>query len=189
MSKIVKRFQKMMYVCMGMSAIDIIIGILFIACTSFATKVNAVILGAMILIHGIFYIIKYIYDGLGIKIFAVNLITGVAAIILGLFTMFNPFDTLSFIGILFALWLIIVACEKLYFAYNLRKKQDEIFPLITFIGILMIVMGLLTALNPFKTFMLITRLIGIFLICSGLFDMMSFMLFRKRAKVLLEIFK
>lgn len=189
MDKVIKRFKKLMLISEGINIFDIIVGLLFIICTSFSSKINAVILGALILIHGLFYIIRYIYDGLGVKVFSVNLITGVAAIILGLFTMFNPFDTLSFIGILCGIWLIILAGEKIFYAFKLKKEQDEIFPLVTFISILLIVMGFLVSFNPFSSFMLITRLIGIFLICSGLFEMMACSLFNKRAKVLLNIFK
>ena len=69
------------------------------------------------------------------------------------------------------------------------KKQEDIFPLVTFIGILSFVMGLLVLFNPFEMFMLITRLIGLFMICSGLFEIMTCMLFRKRAKYILDMFK
>lgn len=68
------------------------------------------------------------------------------------------------------------------------KAQEDIYPLTSFIAILMIVMGVLAAINPFKTFMLITRLIGLFLICSGVFDAMINMLFRQRAKNIMKIF-
>ena len=69
------------------------------------------------------------------------------------------------------------------------KKQEDIFPLVTFIAILSFVMGLLVLFNPFEMFMLITRLIGLFMICSGLFEIMTCMLFRKRAKYILDMFK
>lgn len=189
MKKIVKRFEKMMLVSMGVNVLDILIGILFILVTSLATKINVLILGALILVHGIFYVIRYLYDGFGIKVFAVDLIIGVAAIILGVFTMFNPFDALSSIGILFGIWLAFLGIENMCFAYKFFRKQEEIYPLVTFIALLVILMGILVAFNPFETFMLITRLIGIFLICSGLFGIMRCNLFKRRAQAILEIFK
>ena len=57
------------------------------------------------------------------------------------------------------------------------------------VTILTVLMGVLVSFNPFKSFMLITRLTGLFLIASGLFDILSSMLFRKRAKVILQIIK
>ena len=67
--------------------------------------------------------------------------------------------------------------------------QESIYPLTLFIGLLMIIMGIITLINPFKGFMLVTKLIGIFLICSGLLDAMVCNLFRQRAKNILHIFE
>lgn len=189
MNKIIKRFEKLMISSVLIAVLDIIVGIVFIQFTDLSTKMNVLILGSLVLIHGIFYIIKYIYDGLGNRMFAIDLIAGVASVILGLFIIFNPFDALKVLGIFACIWLCINGLEKIYFGYKFMKVNEDIYPLTSFIGILMIVMGILLAFNPFKLFMLITRLVGLFLICSGLFDTMACMLFRKRAKYILDIFK
>lgn len=189
MSKITKRFEKMMLISLGVALLDIIVGILFIVCDSFSTSLNMVILGATILIHGLFYIIRYLYDGFGKKVFAVDLIVGVASVVLGLFTIFNPFDPLTLLGVLFCLWLVISGAEKLYYGILFMKKQEDIYPLVTFISVLFFVMGILAIINPFKLFMVISRLVGLFIICGGLFEILICMLFRKRAKYILDMFK
>lgn len=189
MRKITNRFEKMMLISMGVSLIDVIVGMLFIICTSFSTRVNMVILGSTILVHGLFYVIRYLYDGLGKKVFSVDLIAGVASIILGVFTIFNTFDPLSVLGILFCIWLFISGGEKLYYGILFYKKQEDIYPLVTFISILFFVMAVLSVLNPFKLFMVISRLVGLFIICSGLFDVLTCMLFRKRSSYILSMFK
>ena len=61
--------------------------------------------------------------------------------------------------------------------------------LVGFISILMIIMGIVVLINPFSSFMLITKLIGIFTVCYGLFEAMYISLFKKRAKNLLKIFE
>lgn len=188
MDKIVKRFENLMFSSLIMALLDVVVGVIFLVFTDFTAKVNIVILGSLILVHGLFYLIRYIYDGLGNKFFAVDLIMGVAAIILGLFTIFNPFDALKVMGILFCVWLVVNGIEKLFYGYKFLKNQEDIYPLTCFIAILMIVMGVLSAINPFKTFVLITRLVGIFVVCSGLFDAMICLLFRKRAKNILKMF-
>lgn len=189
MNKVTKRFKSLMLVSFGVALLDIFIGIMFMAFTEFSTKVNMTILGSTVVVHALFFLIRYIYDGLGKKVFAIDLIAGVASLILGLFTIFNPFGALDIIGVLFCIWLLIVGAEKLYFGIKFMKKQEDIFPLVTFIAILSFVMGLLVLFNPFEMFMLITRLIGLFMICSGLFEIMTCMLFRKRAKYILDMFK
>lgn len=189
MKKVIDRFRKLMLCSFLTSILDIIVGILFILYTDVSTKICVVVLGAVILVHGLFYIIRYIYDGLGTKFFAIDLIVGVAAIILGLFTIFSPLNALKFMGVYFCGWLLVSGVEKLYYGYKFMKANEDIYPLVTFIGILTVLMGVLVSFNPFKSFMLITRLTGLFLIASGLFDILSSMLFRKRAKVILQIIK
>ncbi len=189
MKKIINKFKKLMLISMSVNVLDIAIGLLFILVTELATKTNVLILGALVLVHGIFCIIRYLYDGLGVKVFAADLVLGVASVILGIFTMLNPFNALKSLGILFGIWLLMLGLELVYYAYRFFKKEEEIYPLIAIISLLIIVMGVLAMFNPFQTFMLITRLVGLFLICSGAFGIMVSNLFKRRAKEILEIFK
>ncbi len=190
MSKITKRLEKMMLVSLGVGLLDVIVGLIFILCTSLSTSINVVILGATILVHGLFYIVRYVYDGLGKKVFAVDLIAGVAAVILGVFTIFFNFsDALVALGPVFFAWLLITGLEKIYYGVVFMKKQEDIYPLVSFISILFFIMGIVALINPFETFMVITRLVGLFIICAGLLEVIVCMLFRKRAKYILQMFK
>ena len=188
MNKVVKRFENMMLGSLVMSLIDVAVGLLFILYTDFTTKMNMIIVGSFIILHGLFYLVRYFYDGLGNKFFSFELIFGVAAVILGVFTVFNPMDALKTIGVLFGIWLCISAIDKLYYGIKFITAHEEIFPLVTFLAILLLIMGVLTIFNPFKAFTLITRLIGLFMIASGLFDAVTWMLFRRRAKQLMKLF-
>ncbi len=189
MGKIVKRFNGLMLSSIIFSLIDIIIGFFLFKYTDFSMKVNMVILGSLIVIHGLHFITRYVYDGLGNSFFAIDLIVGVIAVIVGVFTVFNPFRAIEVIGLFGAIWFFINAIEKCYYGVKFMKAQEEIYPLIMFMMILTVIMGALCLFNPFKAFMLISRLIGLFLIVSGVFDVMETFLFRKRANEILRLFK
>lgn len=189
MTNVAKRFKKLMLASLGVAILDIMIGILFVAYTSFSIDMNVVILGALFLVHGLFYLIRYIYDGLGKKVFAVDLIAAVATLILGGFTLLSNFDASDIIGVVFCVWLVIAGAQKLYFGIKLLKKQDVIYPLITFMSVLFFVMGIVVLINPFKSFMLVTRLIGIFMACTGVFEVMTCTLFKRRTNSILDMFK
>lgn len=189
MDKITKRFNKMMIISLIMPLTDIIIGILFIKFPALAVEVNVKILAGLIVIHGLYFLIRYLYDGLGNKCFAVDLIMSVATIILGVFTFYNPFKATKALGPLFCVWLCLNGLEKVYYSYSFMRKQESFFPLTLFIGIIMIIMGIIACINPFKSFMIITKLVGLFLICSALLEAMICNLFRQKAKKILEIFK
>lgn len=189
MDKVSKRFKKMMDISSVVSLAGVILGILMLVFPDTSTKIFMVCLGALMIFEGIFAIIKYLYDGLGSRIFASELITGVASVILGVFTIFNPFTPLEIIGILVGIWLIIMGLDKFYYGVRFAKVSEEISPLVFVLSILIILMGILTMFNPFKAFMLITRLIGLFVICEGLFEVMICRLYRKRGLDIIKIFE
>ncbi len=188
MDIIEKRFNRLLFASMAICFFDFIVGISLFMFTNLASKVCVVLMGSLILIHGIFYFIRYIYDGLGSRFFAFDLIVGVAATILGLFCIFNPFDAISVIGIFFGIWMFITGAEKIYYGVRFYKNGDSITLLTLFIAGMLMIMGLLSVFNPFKLFMLITRLIGLFMICYGLLEIMINHLYYRRGKELLKMF-
>ena len=56
-------------------------------------------------------------------------------------------------------------------------------------SVLFFVMGIVVLINPFKSFMLVTRLIGIFMVCTGVFEVMTCTLFKRRTNSILDMFK
>lgn len=189
MDTVTNRFNKITNISILTYILDIIVGIFLITSAQMATKIGIVLLGSLILVKGLYSIIKYLYDGLGTRIFASELIIGVIGIILGVFTIFNPFDILTSMGILTGIWIIINGLNKLYYSIVFMKSNEEIYPLITFISILYIVMGVTIIINPFNSFILITKLAGYFIVTSALLDIISCLLLKKRFKNIFKLFK
>ena len=187
--KVKIRFEKLMLSSVGMVVLDVLVGLLLLNYKSFSVKTTSIIVGSLLVLHGLFFMIRYLYDGLGENVFAVDLISSVASIILGVFAMFNIFDKVKAIGIIYGIFLVIAAIELGYFGLKFRNKQEEIYPLICFISILYIVMAVFVIVNPFKRFMLDYRLVGLFLTCYGLLSGLAVRLFYKRSEQVLDIFK
>lgn len=194
MNKVNKRMQNLMLGSLAFAVIDVVAGLAFILGEKFKLPSNVVILSALILVNSLFYLIRYLYDGLGKKVFAFDLIVGIFGLILGGFTyMYLMTETsatiLKMLGPILGIWFIAIAIEKLYFGVKLADAHEETSPLICFIGSLIFIMGILVIVNPFSSFMLITRLMGLFILCTGLLDGMTSSLFKKRSKEILKIFK
>ncbi len=189
MNKVTERFKKMMFASMGIFALDILVGIVFFMFDTFSDRVCAVILGALLLVHGLFYLLRYVYDGLGKNVFAMDLIFGVCTVILGLFTMFTPEQLVSSYLMLYGIGLCARGLEMLSYGIVFMKKHEETFPLITLTSILVIVMGVVAILNPFSQFVLTLRLVSYFSIATGLFGVMYSNLFRKRTRAILDMYK
>ena len=188
MKKQANRFKKILNYSFLLEIVDVVVALLLIFYTSFSIKICAVIMGALLVVHGLFSLIKFFYDGLASRVFGLDLAVGVSGIILGLFMMFNSFKTLSFLGSLFAVWLILIGLHRLFYGIKLIKIDDEIYPLICMIGILIVIMGCIVLFNPFETFMLVTKLIGIFTLVNTALEIMTIRLYKKRSEVLLDLF-
>jgi uncharacterized membrane protein HdeD (DUF308 family) len=189
MNKASKKFQNLMLISLVMVVVDILVGVLLMNYFDFTEKIFSIIIGSVILLHGLFYAIRYLYDGLGKKVFTVDIISAVVCVIIGLLQIFGPFTSYANIGLFYGIHLIAVALEKGYFGHIFFTKKDETFPLVFFISILLIVMAIFVIINPFERFMLSTKLTGMFMICSGLLDALVCVLFRNRAAEILKLFK
>lgn len=188
MDRVLKKFNQMLTISTIMVIFDIIVGCFLFFEASFVDKVNVVLLGCLLLIHGLFNLIRYFYNRLESKFFLTNLVPSIVGIVAGLFSIFNPVGTIKIVGILFSIWMIIYGLERFYYAFRLMKGKDEIFPLILFIAILFVVMGFLILFNPFAAFMLVTKLIGLFILLSSILDIMTYSLYKKRNKEILKLF-
>ena len=189
MGKVAMRFRKMMFSSMGIFLLDIIIGVLFFVYEDFSADIYSVIVGAGLLVHGLFYLIRYIYDGLGKKIFALDVIFGGVAIIWGLFMMFAPAELLSSYLMLYGIGLCVIGLEMLSYGIVFMKKHEETYPLLTLTALLVIIMGILAILNPFKQFVLTLRIISYFSLVTGAFGCSYSNLFKKRTKAILGMYK
>ena len=189
MNKIVDRFNKLLNVSLLFVILDVVLGIILLKYTEASFKVIMVLLGCFILVNGLFSLIRYFYDGLANKVFKPDLVNGIAGVLFGLYAMFSPSNTLKAIGIVFALWILVIGLVKCYYTYKLMKNDDEIYPLLAFIALLDIIMGIVTLINPFKSFMIISKAVAIFVICYSLVEGVYLSLVKKRSQQILKMFE
>lgn len=189
MDKVIKKFNQMLTISTIMVLFDLIVGVFLFFEASFVNKVNMVMIGCLLVVHGIFQFMRYFYEGTDFKFFFTNLITSIVSVVVGLFSIFNPVGTIKMVGVLFGIWMVIYGGERLYYGIRLMKSKDEIFPLILIISLLFILMGILIIFNPFASFMLITKLMGMFLIILSILDVMTYSLYKKRCKEILKLFQ
>ena len=189
MERAVKNFNNLLNVSFLIIALDVLVGLLFLFQPDMVDKISIVVVGSLCLVHGLYALIDYFYVGMLFKFFQYKFIPGIFLILLGIFVIINPIRALNMIVIGVVLWLLCVGIENLVYAIRLWKCKEEISPLILFIAVCSLLMALLIAINPFSSFMLITKLIGMFIVASGLLDIVKISLFRKRSRDILKEFK
>ena len=191
MEVIEKRFKKFQLFSMLVAVFSLIVGCIFLGFEDqLLADVYIVVIGCLVVIAGLFSLVKYFYDGLANDVYKFEIVNGIALLILGAFMLIGDFEDLySIIGIFFGIYYLLIGIMKGYYTFKFLKNNEEIYPLFLIMSILVIVMGILSIFNPFGSFMLITRLISIFLVVGSVLELMAASLFKKRSKYILKIFE
>ena len=189
MNDIVSKFKKLELVSVGMLVLDLIAAMVLYKYSSLSVHVNCLMFGGLLVVHGLFSFIKYFYKDIQSRIFSYNLITGVIALILGLFLCLYNLKTVTVIGILVGIWLISEALLHIVHCVKMFMKSEDIAPLVLFSSLIIMVMGVLAIINPFHKYIGIIRLLSIFVFAYVVLYGMICLLYRKRAKQVLSIFR
>lgn len=191
MEVIEKRFKKFQLFSMLVAVFSLIVGCIFLGFEDqLLADVYIIVIGCLVVIAGLFSLVKYFYDGLANDVYKFEIINGIALLILGAFMLLGNFENLySIIGIFFGIYYLLIGIMKGYYTFKFLKNNEEIYPLFLIMSILVVVMGILSIFNPFGAFMLITRLISIFLVVGSVLELMAASLFKKRSKYILKIFE
>lgn len=149
---------------------------------SLSTKSVFILLGCLMIVEGLYSLIKYFSDGFGTSVYESKLVFGSSGLVLGLFTAIYNF---SYLNVVLGIWFLIKACCKLYDSFKLRSFDEEIYPLQFMFALLILIMGVCIIFNLI-TSVLIDKKIGLFLVIMAIVEFMNSMLYRRRAENLLE---
>ena len=189
MKKLRILFNKVVVGSILESLIYAIFGLFLIIKTDAATDFLVRSFGFVLLISGLFSVIRFLFRKLALKIFNVSILNALIKIILGFIVIIKPLLVTNLLFVSIGLVLLINGLIKLYYAFNFYNSKEEIWALIGMLAIGLIIMGGSLIINPFNQGVLLTRMAGMFIICYAVFDTMQWLLFRKRSKELLLLFK
>ncbi len=167
----------------------ILLGIFLIYKTSLAINLISIALGVTIILSSLLAIIKFLTDGTKMRFYRWELFLGIFGLLLGLFIIFNPFDTFNLFIIGFGIWLVAEGLMKLRYSFFFKEHKEEIWPLCLGIGLASILLGIALIINPFTWVMETTKVLGVFVIASALLNIMYSMLYYKRISAIMKIFK
>lgn len=177
-------------VTLGSIAIDVILivmAIFFIANPTVGTESALIILGTMLLISGIYSIVKYILNPR--SFFKLELAYGCISIVGGLLSIFKPFDIANFITILVGIWLLITSAFKLPLIIELRKFKEDTWIFDFTVVVITLLLAILLLINPFRGYMILSVYAAIMLMIYAAMDIIEQLFIRRRASVILKFFK
>ncbi len=179
-------YNRMIIYSMITSILAIIVGLVLIFLPTVSNKVVGIIVGVIILVFGINAIYKYFHRD-GAKLYSLNIVFGVLYSILGVVIILYPYSVMEFVTVCLGIFIIINGATKVNYGIWLKKGSEDSWLVTLVTGIFLVVLGIMVVFNPFSSFTL-TQLSGAFLIIVGILNVSDTILFKKRAKQIMDIF-
>ncbi len=176
---------------LGAIALDILIFILgayFIAKPTTSANIIGYVFGILLIIVGIYNIIKFIVNMGTNKFFLIEIISGILTILAGVFMVYNPFSLANITTIGVGIWLIISATIKGAIALQFKKFNEETWMLSLIIAVITLILGILIIVNPFESYIVLAVYVGVMVCVYAAMDIVQQILFRKRVKEIVKIF-
>ena len=177
MEEIKKEMNRFFSLSMMTSVIIFVLGIFLFIQPDTIIRMISIVLGAIILIPGITSLIDYSKTK-----YQPNLITGVITVIIGLILIINTKLVASILPFILGIYFIINGINRLQYALDLKKQKMIPYRTSFFLSILIIVCGILFIINPFGGAIVITQVIGIFMVIYSILDICNSIVIKREMK-------
>jgi len=156
-----------------MSFLFVIVGLfLFIKPNTTITTISYLV-GGVLIILSIISIYRYFKSDYGINPFDFDLVYGVLVAIAGLYMIINPTALQEFFAIILGIWIIINAVTKFQYALVLKRLKKDDWKYTLLISFLTFIWGIVLLINPLKTVLKATQVIGVFIIIYAVLDIVD----------------
>lgn len=177
-----KAFHKVIISSIVSSLLFFALGVFLFIKPELANEMVGYILGTLIMIAGVNSLVKFFVNQSALRFFDFELVLGILSILLGAMIIFNPLALTGILTIGLGLWMIVQSTIKVQYALELKRYGEDSWLLTLVIAILTLILGLIVIFNPFNGQMLLTKVIGIFIIFYSILDIVECLLLRKDAK-------
>lgn len=176
MERLMKKFFKSSIV---MSLLLITLGILLVFYSEVTIISISYVIGGILIAIGVLAILKFIKNANSKNPDSLDIVYGMVSIILGILVITHPSAIASFIPLVIGIMIMINSGTKLQYALELKANKNKIWKSTMVIAIISAVCGVLLLFNPFKGAVVITQIIGIFILIYAVLDLISTISIRK----------
>lgn len=174
-----KNFKKVFSVSMVTSGLFILLGVLLFLKPATTISIISYVIGGIIAVTGMAALIRYFTDKMPKDYFNFDFVYGVLSIIVALVIIFNPTALATIIPIVLGSWMIINSTVKIQFALNLKSYKSEKWLSVFIIACVTLIWGIILIINPLKGALVITQVIGIFIIVYAVLDIVESCMIKK----------
>lgn len=167
----------------------IIIGLFLFIKPNTTISLISYVIGGVLLITGVSHIYRYFSNNDKLSVFSFNLSYGVLLIIAALFLIIDTKLFSKVINIILGIWIITSSVTKFQYSFALKKMANKDWIYTAIISFIMLIWGVTLLINPFKSALAITQIIGIFLIIYSVLDIINNFMIRKNFNDIICIVK
>lgn len=173
MDDIKKGMNKIFNTSVVASVVILVLGIFLFIQPDTIIHMISIVLGGVILIPGIISLVDYFKNK-----YQPSLISGVVTIIIGLILIINTKLVASILPFILGIYFIVNGINRLQYALQLKKQNLNYVASLVF-SLLIIICGILFIVNPFGGALVITKVMGIFMIVYALLDLTNTIIIKK----------
>lgn len=164
------------------SAVIFLFGLLLLLKSEITIITITYILGATLIGLGFLAVIKFTKNFKQNVGGELDIIYGIVTIIMGLIVIKNPKVIGSIVPIILGIVIIIKSASKLQEAIELKVRESEMWLSTLIISIISLICGVILLFNPFQGAVVITQIVGGFIMLYSLLDIASTIIITKFAK-------
>ena len=183
------KFNRLIYGSWVSTILFLLLGIFLLIKPELANSLIGYCVGTIVALSGIMSLVTYFKNKTNFKYMNIQLVYGILTLIAGVAIIINPLSVSKLIIICLGIWMVINGIIKINTALMLKNNKEETWSLILVIAILTILCGSMLIFNPFSGTMVVTQVIGVFVIIYSILDAMQWILIKKRSKEIIKFIK
>lgn len=178
----VESVKKLFRMSIVTSIFFIVIGLFLILKPETTITTISYVLGAIIMVSGVIFLIKYFSNKDQLGIFSGDLVYGVMSTIFGLILILNPTALAKIIPFILGIWIVISSVTKIQYSLQLKAYENKAWISTMIIAAITFIWGIILLFNPFEGAMVLTQVIGMFILVYAILDLIEVTIIKKNLK-------
>lgn len=166
-------FKKIFHFSILTSIVFIFLGICLFFYPDVVISMISYVLGGIILFTGVSSLIRYFTNKNKGILFSFDLIYGVFGVVLGGLLVLNPTGLATIIPFILGIWVIVNSIVKMRYSFRLKEYRNSAWFSTFVISLIILLWGLVLLFNPFEGALVITQVIGLFIIVYAVLDLIE----------------
>lgn len=179
--------KKVIWPSLFSSLFLLLLGLLLFFKSGITLMAISYIIGAILISIGVIAIVKFITNPIKDVFNQLNIIYGVLSIIAGIFLISTPETIGSIIPIVVGITIIISSSLKVQQALILKNTDSKYWLASLITSILCLICGILLLFNPFTSAVIVTKIIGLFILIYAILDIVNIIILKKGNSLNIEI--